>query len=572
MIPHPKSRQTGLMVGLFLVLMLVIFGSAWLGYRDHRREILHLMEEEALSVAKTAARAAENGLEGYREQEASLTRLLRAAAAGALRLDARRALDHEALKALTEDSRIFRAHLFDAEGRETLTAGIGGGGARTAPDTLLALVAEFLVGDEEERAINLRAGRSRGSARFSLLSRRPDGGALLLNLDARDMLALRRRVGADRVLREIGEIPGIIFAVLEDSSGVVALSRGAWDVPFPENDPFIDDKLAGGRSASRLLSVYIDPTRPIEILEAMAPLSLPGGGAGLVRLGFSTEHLEAARERFFRSLLLRSLLAILLGIALTAYLVLSAARHQLADEYERIRGDVVRLEAQRHLDEKLGAMGELARGVAHEIRNPLNVMRMVAQRLAREFRPRKDEVEYLELSRSLVVEVDRVDGIVSDFLEFARPPRPRRELGDLNALVAGQLEIFRLRAAESRVEINWDPGELPELSFDSDMMKQTTLNLLLNALEALEPGGRIHVNSRQREKVAALEIADDGPGMDEETLSRIWDLHYTTKERGTGMGLPTAHRIVREHGGRIDVDSAPGAGTRFTILLPLENS
>ncbi len=163
-----------------------------------------------------------------------------------------------------------------------------------------------------------------------------------------------------------------------------------------------------------------------------------------------------------------------------------------------------------------------------------------------------------------------MDGIVGDFLQFARPPRPRTEPGDLNALVAGQLDTFRLRAKENGVTVDWDPGPLPELSFDPDLMKQAILNLLLNALQVLESGGRIRVSSRRGESTAALEIADDGPGMDEETASRIWDLYYTTKEQGTGLGLPTVHRIAREHGGRVEVDSAPGAGARFTLHLPLE--
>lgn len=227
------------------------------------------------------------------------------------------------------------------------------------------------------------------------------------------------------------------------------------------------------------------------------------------------------------------------------------------------------LEASLRQRERLSAMGELAAGVAHEIRNPLNAIAMIAQRFEKEFVPKEGEAEYRQLARAVVAETRRVSEIVQRFLEFARPPQLQLRDIDLSEVAARAARLVQSQALQQEITLETDLLPNLILPLDSNQMEQVLLNLLQNSLHATPRGGRIRVRSYRRADEIVAEVQDTGLGIPQENLNKIFDLYFTTKETGTGMGLSLSHRIVSEHGGRMEVESEVGKGTTVRVVLPL---
>lgn len=228
----------------------------------------------------------------------------------------------------------------------------------------------------------------------------------------------------------------------------------------------------------------------------------------------------------------------------------------------------VALEADLRRRDRLASMGALAAGVAHEVRNPLNAISVIVQRLRREFTPREDEGEYRQLTGVVSEEVKRVNRIIQQFLELARPPALAKQRGDLAALLERAAQTIEPRVLAAGLQLQRDFAALGEVEVDADQLQQALLNLLGNAIEAMEVGQiRLAARSLADDYVEII-VADTGPGIPPAELERIFDLYFTTKAVGTGLGLSLVHRIVSEHGWRIDVQSVLGEGTRFIILLP----
>jgi signal transduction histidine kinase len=157
--------------------------------------------------------------------------------------------------------------------------------------------------------------------------------------------------------------------------------------------------------------------------------------------------------------------------------------------------------------------------------------------------------------------------IVDEFAEFARMPRPEPRPTDVNAVVEKVLALHRAGAGAVRLETALSPG-LPAIAADPDLLARALGNLVRNALEAMPQGGTLNVRTAARDGTVRVEVEDDGPGITEEQRTRLFVPYFTTKKGGTGLGLAIVQGIVSDHGGRVEVQSAPGAGTTFTLILP----
>ncbi len=217
--------------------------------------------------------------------------------------------------------------------------------------------------------------------------------------------------------------------------------------------------------------------------------------------------------------------------------------------------------------ERLATAGQLASGVAHEIRNPLTAIRSTIQLLAPEF---QDDPVRRELIEGVLAEVDRINQIITRLLSFARPAEFHLQPVDLNALLEFSLSLVAAQARLHQVHIIRELGPLPPVPGDEAQLKQLFLNLFLNAIEAMPAGGQLRVEAASPETTAFVRvtIADTGCGMTEEVMERIFDPFFTTKPEGTGLGLPVSHAIVERHGGEIDLHSAPHQGATVTLRLP----
>ncbi len=228
------------------------------------------------------------------------------------------------------------------------------------------------------------------------------------------------------------------------------------------------------------------------------------------------------------------------------------------------------LEDEMRRKEKLSAMGELASGVAHEIRNPINAIGMIGQRFLKEFTPRQDEEEFQQLARTMIDETRRTHDIIERFLRFAAPPSLKPARQHIGTLMDECASIFKSSAAAAGIEFNlhvMNPDA--ELMVDSDQMKQALLNLLKNSLEAMEKGS-VELKGEINGDIYQITITDTGTGIDPAIKDKIFDIYFTTKDSGTGMGLPIVYRIIQAHGGKIRLEDNPQGGTIVQIRLPLE--
>jgi two-component system sensor histidine kinase PilS (NtrC family) len=215
--------------------------------------------------------------------------------------------------------------------------------------------------------------------------------------------------------------------------------------------------------------------------------------------------------------------------------------------------------------EKLAAVGEMAAGIAHEMKNPLASMSGSIQLL-------KKGVDVTPVANKLMDivlrETDRLNALANDFLLFARPTSDSIEPVELSSAVGDTLELFRKNGIwQDRITVIQDLAPQMWTEMDSKHAHQIMWNLLLNAAEAIDGKGVIQVSSKDAEDMVQVIVKDDGCGMSNETISRIFDPFFTTKTHGTGLGLSVVYRLLESYNGRMDVESRKGQGTTFTIYL-----
>jgi signal transduction histidine kinase len=228
---------------------------------------------------------------------------------------------------------------------------------------------------------------------------------------------------------------------------------------------------------------------------------------------------------------------------------------------------------------KLAAVGELAAGVAHEINNPLTSIIGFTRLLLDDLPPDHEMRADLEI---IDREAARTRRIVQSLLDFARTSEPLLAPVDLNTLVDEAIMLVCTRTVLARVSMEKNLSSLPSVMLDTNQMKQVLVNLLNNAVQAMPGGGNLTVVTRLTEReiegvshpMAAVEIRDSGVGIPAENLGRIFDPFFTTKEvgQGTGLGLSVSYSIVEKHNGRIEVESVPGRGSIFSVLLPTNDT
>jgi signal transduction histidine kinase len=269
---------------------------------------------------------------------------------------------------------------------------------------------------------------------------------------------------------------------------------------------------------------------------------------------------------------------ILAGIAVIVAIRLRAGRRRIRRTLRRIRATarrrIARLHAAARSAQQLAEVGALTGGLAHEIKNPLSTVQLNLQLLQEDLDP--NDPAYSRLTNRLATaarEVGRLRDILDDFLRYAGKIELRRKKVDLNALLEELADFFAPQAQLNRVQlrIKLSPVPLPA-SVDPGLIKQTVLNLMLNALQAMPNGGEMILSASGGNGQAVIDVIDTGQGVAPEVMDKIFQAYYSTRKGGTGLGLAMSRRIVEEHGGELKVSSEVGKGSDFRIVLPLQNS
>jgi signal transduction histidine kinase len=324
------------------------------------------------------------------------------------------------------------------------------------------------------------------------------------------------------------------------------------------------------KEKKRILSRKFDG-REGKILDIAAPFILENPYmpnkkiAGLVRIGLDRGSMDQIIAENRRNIFIFMLLVV--GIALLSMWLL------YHDQNRHLAG-IIDMERRLEKAERLSSLGQLAAGVAHEIRNPLNAISMATQRLKRDYVP-PDEAkaqEFKNLSTVIRDEIRRLNAIIEEFLSFSKSRR--LELSNFSVTEVLQ-KIVSLIAEEAKskgitLETKWrlSPAVIP---MDMNKLQQAFLNFIKNAMESITGQGTITIAvDKENKNYLLVSITDTGCGMTAEEIEKIFSPEYTTKEKGLGLGIPLATEIVRGHGGDVRVISRRGAGTTFEIILPLE--
>lgn len=229
--------------------------------------------------------------------------------------------------------------------------------------------------------------------------------------------------------------------------------------------------------------------------------------------------------------------------------------------------DIRSMETRVRRSEHLASIATFSAGVAHEIKNPLNAAMLHLQLLTRLLAKASPDIEAVREAAGITTsEIRRVTGLLEEFLQFARPTKPRRSPTDLRRICDDVVALCRVEAEQAQIELSVGGESVLSIQADDARMRQVVLNLVRNAMEAIRSKGHVHLDVSRTDDIAKIRIQDDGPGLLADEV-RIFQPFFTTKEKGTGLGLAISHRIVTDHGGDITVESQPGK-TQFSIVLP----
>jgi signal transduction histidine kinase len=227
--------------------------------------------------------------------------------------------------------------------------------------------------------------------------------------------------------------------------------------------------------------------------------------------------------------------------------------------------------------EHLATLGELAAGLAHEIRNPLAGIAGAIEIIAKDFPQEHADREIIEDLRE---EVRRIVKVLNDLLVYSRPKPPQFGRADLKEIIARTIHLARQQTGAKQVDFSIQVADsLPAFRLDSEQLHQVLLNLVLNSIQAMEKGGKIFISARMAKAegkgpadMVEISVSDTGPGIPKEQIGKIFRPFFTTKRGGTGLGLSLSQRIIRQHGGTISAQSTLGEGTTFTILMPVRQT
>jgi PAS domain S-box-containing protein len=663
--------RPGFVVSVTLVLALILVSSALIEYHASRREVLETLSGQAASLIEAIAVSSDNASLAYQEIEGLVGERLLDNARLIRRLSKGAVLTRDDLARISEENNLYRINVFDARGGKVASSHEPvheGGEELHDPREYLT---PLLEGAEEELLMGFKESRFGMGERFSAAVRLSGGGAVVVNVDAEEMLRLRREIGVGRLIDDVAGGKGILYIVLQDSAGIIAASKNVKSMTRISSDLFLENALESRKNETRLTEYEGE-----RIFETVAPFSTDGDLVGLLRVGLDASRIERVEESTVRRLVLISAILLVGGVLLFGFLMVHQNYRLLDEAYLRARthsgkvldnmadavvaldregritvfnraaeavfslkekdvlgkrpaevmpGGTVLEEAlrtgenlkdreiectvserrsllsfttspirnrqgaidslvalirdlteRRALEEslrrreKLSAMGELASGVAHEVRNPLNAISMIAQRLEREFTPEEGEGEYRALTGTVVKESRRLGEIIQRFLRLARPPKPELALTDLGLVIEEVSHIVSSEVQAKGVVLEKDLAPMEPVLLDRNQMKQVVLNIVQNSLHATPRGGTIRIMTGRGKSGVTITVSDTGHGIPRENLDKIFDLYFTTKSEGTGMGLAIAHQIVMIHGGHIEVESEPGKGAIFRIHLPSE--
>ncbi len=400
---------------------------------------------------------------------------------------------------------------------------------------------------------------------YIALQRKDGNGTVIIALDREGMIYWGLRVAVRKAIEKLGEgqKQGLVYMVIMNKKGQILGTSGRQPEKWRTTDMPINELLAGDRKMESRKVLYLKKN----ILDMAAPLYINGRVSGVIRIGLDKESTDEILAENRRNLISFMIFVVLITIFSMWFLYHNQNRHLAS---------VVEIERRLEKAERLSALGQLAAGVAHEIRNPLNAISMASQRLKRDFIPADEEKgrEFQLLSGVIRDEIRRLNGIIEEFLSFSKSRRLELRHYPVTEVLQKIVNLIQEEAKARGITIRTVGFESPAiLSMDMDKLQQALLNFVKNAMESIDGAGVVTMAVKRLDRdIIVISIADTGCGISTEEVERIFNPEYTTKEKGLGLGLALAHEIIRGHGGEIRICSTQNVGTTFEVLLPAVKS
>jgi signal transduction histidine kinase len=544
---------------VFIVLVLIM---GWMDLRNLDKTLSGYMEIKGLGIIKNTRHVAEDYLQqlthkqqtgfeavtldpftqdGFSLLESLIMELVALIQEVDLDLEGNR-IHYEQISSLCDKESLWLLAVLDDRGHPTFRN-------RPVPEDLLGIAGPVIQGYQEIR-VNIfnRSGGEEGLD-FIALRRKSGKGIIILALDDEGFQYWSLKVSVQTAIKEMIQDNDTAYFVVTDERGKV-LGQVGESLKDPKESPHIgafpEDK---GTVTSKRIKLGGK-----SLLEITSPILFGSGFNGMARVSLKIDKADEILKKESGRILVSMAFLIVIAILSMWFLYRNQKNHL---------NKMQEMERQLHQAERLSAMGRLAAGVAHEIRNPLNAISMASQRL------KKDNLD--RLTGVMRDEIRRLNKIIEDFINFSKTSKIEFSRHNITDLLQ---EIVLLTEEESEskgVMIKMHPGDSPlMISMDFDKLKQAIFNIFKNAMESISNEGSIELSAKPKGKDwISIKISDTGRGLTPEEIDKIFNPDYTTKDKGLGLGLTLAHEIIKGHGGHIQVRSRPGQGTMFEILLPV---
>ncbi len=665
----PKSSgQIHVLIIIFFIIAGLMISSAVIELQQSKKELYQLMEKQSHSLLQSVIIASKNTLRASTYlDEVTKQKLLNNAVLIKNMYETNR-INNKILGDICRDNNIFRIHIFDKNGSRMYSSHQPVSSEQFTGLNAQQFLQPIFNGSQDTTHIGYRESKGQGGYRFAVAISAKDRSAIVLNVDATEMLNFKRDIDFGALIRQITEgNPEILYIALQDSNNILAASG---KVEYLQDPDFSDIFLNSYEEETfQTQTISVDT---IQVFEAVHPFVYDEQMIGLFRMGLSLQPIQDINKRIYRRLVIISFILIIIGFILLVYLftrqrlnllqrqytaietyssnIIShvsdaiivldsgqrikifndAAEKLLKKDRNKILGThlnsifdtdnyrtlleepsllkhmdclvegkklnlliskslfeesdgneniilVIRdlteqkqLEAQLERKQRLTAMGELASGVAHEIRNPLNTIGTIVQQLNKDFKPTTNSDEYHELTELVHSEVKRINDTVQDFLRFARPEPIETTEFSLQQFLKQLQKQYQSVLEKSKIRLNIKYDRDFIVNWDERKMKQVFINLVQNSIEAIDTNGNIDIFiTTISDRELEIRFSDDGPGLDQTIRDKIFNLYFTTKAKGTGIGLSIVQRIIYEHNGVISIDENAKKGMTFIIHLPI---
>jgi two-component system sensor histidine kinase HydH len=661
-------------ISITILIAAVMIISSYIELRQSKKEIFQLLYEHSSTLLESILQSSKNTLNSSFEIENLVEDRLLDNARMIRRLDATKSLSKDELIKISKENSLYRINLFDSKGNRVLTNRIPEPGHNHGEENINRYeeLKQILNKETEELIIGLKTAEFSDEERFAVaVARANNRGAIVINMDAKDFLEFRKKIGIGVILQQMSKHHGIEYIILQDTIGVLAASEKIDTVESISDSDFLTSVLQSDSVFAR-----ITDHKNHEVYEVVKRFVLDDELLGIYRLGVSLEDIKNVEDRMLRRLILISLILAAISIIVLSIIFTAQNLKSISTEYDKFKTltssvlenmseavivldndnkitlfnksaenlfkinsenilqnnistvangalnfaeinyststvsafekeiiiddeqkylslsisplldpdtnqtkftvvikdltETKRLEEDAKRNEKLSAMGELASGVAHEIRNPINAIGMIAQRLNKEFTTTHNQNEYLDITQLLRGEVNRINKIISQFLSYAKPIDVNLRPVDIKSYLSEVYKLFEDQAKQKLIVFILQGTESITINLDADLIKQSLMNILQNAFDATKNNGQVVFKHFRLSNNLIIEISDNGVGISAEQLKKIFDLYFTTKKDGNGLGLSISQKIIAQHNGSISVTSNVNKGTTFKIILPIQ--